>query len=162
MWLGTIASTTTEWHPQASTLDGFQTNCSQRHIASNLTFFHRATLTCHIQFQNKSHIVQNLRENKNENDSGRLAVPSRLSDLPGRLHINTNTKVLKIHTVHFASCAIQCVWKLQFPLFIRCYSEVVAFSSRFRYHMIYFDFKFSEAVFKRQFLEIKERNKVLF
>ena len=28
--------------------------------------------------------------------------------------------------------------------------------------MIYFDFKFSEAVFKRQFLEAKERNKVIF
>ena len=28
--------------------------------------------------------------------------------------------------------------------------------------MIYFDFKFSEAVFKGQFLEAKEQNKVLF
>ena len=40
--------------------------------------------------------------------------------LPGRLHISINTKyqALKTHTVHFASCAIQRVWKLQFPLFI--------------------------------------------
>ena len=57
---------------------------------------------------------------------------------------------------------LERVWKLQFPLFIRCDSEVAALSSRFRYHMIYFDLKFCEAVFKRQFLEVKERNKVLF
>ena len=109
----------------------------------------------------------NLRENKNKNDSGRLAVPSRLSGLPGRLHISI--KYTKYQSIKNTYCSFRfmCrpperVWKLQFPLFIRCDSEVSAFSSRFRYHMIYFDFKFCEAVFKRQFLEVKQRNKVLF
>ena len=59
----------------------------------------------------------------------------------------TNTQALRIHTVHFASWVTQHTWKLQFPLVVRCDTEVITFPARFLCHPIKLCIEISKAVF---------------
>ena len=95
-------------------------------------------------------------------DFYRLTTPGGLL---GRLHISISTKYQSIKNTYCSFrflCHPACLKALVSTVHPVVTAKLSLFPPGFGKHMIYFDFKFSEAVFKRQSLEAKERNKVLF